>query len=299
MRTKLLILAAACSLAASAQQVEITSRQQLLKGTESGICNPVLSADGQKLLFTHADYKGLKLYDFSSDVTTTIATDDMAGFHPSFSRDGKSVYFLSQTREDMRGYREVKAYNLEARTSMAVTEKARGMQAPVAVDGGFAAVSDNGRKLKADRKGGTYVYARGAQLIVVRNGKEQQLQPVATDHTYMWESLSPDGNKILFYAGGKGAYVCDLEGNVLASLGRYAAPRWAGNDYVVAENATVDGHQYESCQIMLLKADGSFKYALTKPETMTMNPSASANGSRIAYNTIDGRLFVMDIKISE
>lgn len=152
MRTKLLILAAACSLAASAQQVEITSRQQLLKGTESGICNPVLSADGQKLLFTHADYKGLKLYDFSSDVTTTIATDDMAGFHPSFSRDGKSVYFLSQTREDMRVYREVKAYNLEARTSMAVTEKARGMQAPVAVDGGFAAVSDNGRKLKADRK---------------------------------------------------------------------------------------------------------------------------------------------------
>lgn len=112
MRTKLLILAAACSLAASAQQVEITSRQQLLKGTESGICNPVLSADGQKLLFTHADYKGLKLYDFSSDVTTTIATDDMAGFHPSFSRDGKSVYFLSQTREDMRVYREVKAYNL-------------------------------------------------------------------------------------------------------------------------------------------------------------------------------------------
>ena len=159
----------------------------MLKGTESGICNPVLSADGQKLLFTHADYKGLKLYDFSSDVTTTIATDDMAGFHPSFSRDGKSVYFLSQTREDMRVYREVKAYNLEARTSIAVTEKARGMQAPVAVDGGFAAVSDNGRKLKADRKGGTYVYARGAQLIVVRNGKEQQLQPVATDHTYMWE----------------------------------------------------------------------------------------------------------------
>ena len=163
MRTKLLILAAACSLAASAQQVEITSRQQLLKGTESGICNPVLSADGQKLLFTHADYKGLKLYDFNSDVTTTIATDDMAGFHPSFSRDGKSVYFLSQTREDMRVYREVKAYNLEARTSMAVTEKARGMQAPVAVDGGFAAVSDNGRKLKADHKGGQPEGADGKQ----------------------------------------------------------------------------------------------------------------------------------------
>lgn len=299
MRTKLLIIAAACSLAATAQQVEITSRQQLLRGVESGISNPVLSADGQKLLFTQTDYKGLKLYDIAGNVTTTITTDDMAGFQPVFSRDGKSVYYLSQTREDMRVYREVKNFNLEARTSATVTEKARGMQAPVAVDGGFAAISDNGRKLKADRKGGTYVYARGAELIVVRNGAERKLQPVATDHTYMWESLSPDGKKILFYAGGKGAYVCDLDGNVLASLGRYTAPRWAGNDYVVAENATSDGHQYESCQVMLLKADGSFKYAVTKPETMTMNPSASADGSRIAYNTIDGRLFVVDIKITE
>lgn len=97
MRTKLLILAAACSLAASAQQVEITSRQQLLKGTESGICNPVLSADGQKLLFTHADYKGLKLYDFSSDVTTTIATDDMAGF-----RRQERVFLVADPRRYAR-----------------------------------------------------------------------------------------------------------------------------------------------------------------------------------------------------
>lgn len=299
MRTKLLIIAAACSLAATAQQVEITSRQQLLKGTESDICNPVLSADGSQLLFTHSNYRGLKLYDFADGVATTVSTDDMAGFEPKFARDGKSVYFMSQTSENQRVYREVKRYDIAGNASMAVTEKMRGMKAPVAVEGGFATVSDGGLRLKANRKGGTYVYSDGAVLVVVRNGKETRLQPVATEHTYMWESLSPDGQKILFYAGGKGAYVCDLDGNVLASLGRYVAPRWAGNNYVVAENSTSDGHQYESSQILLIKADGSFQQALTKPETMTMNPSASADGTRIAYNTIDGRLFVMTIKITE
>lgn len=299
MKTRLLILAAACSLVASAQQVEITSRQQLLKGTETGISNPVISADGQQLLFTQTNYKGLKLYNFADGVTTTVSNDDMAGFEPTFSRDGKSVYFMSQSVSDMRTWREVKCYDIDGKTSTAMTEKLRGMRAPKAVEGGFSTVSDNGRHLKAKRHGGTFVYADGNQLVVMRNGKETHLQPVATEHTYMWESLSPDGSKILFYAGGKGAYVCDLDGNLLASLGRYTAPRWAGNGYVVAENSTSDGHQYESSQIMLLKADGSFSTALTKPETMTMNPTATADGSRIAYNTIDGRLFVIDINIKE
>ena len=299
MKTRLLILAAACSLAASAQQVEITNRQQLLKGIEADISNPVISADGQQLLFSHTNYKGLKLYDLTDGVTTTVSTDDMAGFEPAFARDGKSVYFMSQSVDDMRTYREVKCYNIESKTSAAVTGKLRGMRAPKAVDGGFSTICDAGRQLKAKHKGGTFVYADGNQLVVMQSGKETRLQPVATDHTYMWESLSPDGSKILFYAGGKGAYVCDLQGNVLASLGRYTAPRWAGNGYVVAENSTSDGHQYESSQIMLLKADGSFSTALTKPETMTMNPTATADGSRIAYNTIDGRLFVIDINIKE
>ena len=88
------------------------------------------------------------------------------------------------------------------------------------------------------------------------------------------------------------AHTCaTFEGNVLASLGRYEAPRWAGNDYVVAENATNDGHQYESCQIMLRRPTARLNTPSQSLETMTMNPSASANGSRIAYNTIDGRLF--------
>lgn len=299
MKTKLLIIAAACAMTATAQQVEIVQRQQLLQGTESGISNPVLSADGSQLLYTQADYHGLKLLDIANGISSTVSTDNMAGFEPAFASDGKSIYFIAQSTENQRIYREVKRYDLADGKAEAVTEKLRGMKAPKAVDGGFLTVSDAGRRLKADRKGGTCVYSQGNQLVVVRNGKESRLQPVATEHTYMWESLSPDGKSILFYAGGKGAYVCDLEGNITASLGRYTAPRWAGNGYVVAENSTSDGHQFESSQILLLKADGSFSYALTKPETMTMNPTASADGLRIAYNTIDGRLFLMDIKITE
>lgn len=297
MRIKLLITALACIFFASAQEVGIVSHRQLLKGTEQGIYNPIISADGSKVLFTSDNLCGLKLYDFNDNVTLRITNAEMAGFEPAFSRDGGSVYFLHQTRDNQRAFRSIEVYDISSRTTEEAVTKQRGMIPPVAVSGGLMAVSDSGSKLKASAESGLAVYAKGATLVVCRNGKETVLSPVETPYTYLWASLSPDATKILFYAGARGAYICDLQGNLLSSLGKVMCPRWAGNDYVVAECSTSDGHQYETSQIVLLAADGSMRKDLTRPESMAMSPSASADGSRIVYSTIDGRLFVMDISI--
>ena len=170
MRSKLIVAALLCVFFANAQDVKIVRHEQLLKGVESQCYNPVLSPDGLKVLFTQSNYDGLKVYDIKNDVTKTLATDRMAGFSPAFSKDGKSVYFLSQTRENMLVYRSVKSVNLDGSGMQTVSEKSRGMQHPVAVDGGVVTVSDNGRKLKAKSKGGTYVYSAGKELVVMRDG---------------------------------------------------------------------------------------------------------------------------------
>lgn len=297
MRIKLFMAALLCVFLSNAQDVKIVRHEQLLKGVESQCYNPVLSPDGQKVLFTQSDYEGLNVYDIADDVVTPLASDRLAGFSPAFSKDGKSVYFLSQTRENMLVYREMKSVNLDGTGMSTVMEKSRGMLHPVAVDGGVVTVSDNGRKLKAKSNGGTYAYSAGKEIVVGKNGIEKKIAPVPTKYTYIWESLSPDGTKILFYAGGKGAYICDLDGNLVAELGKYTSPAWCGNDYVVAVNATHDGHQYETSQIVLLKVDGSYKKELTAPVSMSMHPTASASGDRLTYNTIDGRLFLMDLRI--
>ncbi len=297
MRIKLFTAALLCVFLSNAQDVKIVRHEQLLKGIESQCYNPVLSPDGQKVLFTQSDYEGLNVYDIADDVVTPLASDRLAGFSPAFSKDGKSVYFLSQTRENMLVYREMKSVNLDGTGMSTVMGKSRGMLHPVAVDGGVVTVSDNGRKLKAKSNGGTYAYSAGKKIVVVKNGIEKKIAPVPTKYTYIWESLSPDGTKILFYAGGKGAYICDLDGNLVAELGKYTSPAWCGNDYVVAVNATHDGHQYETSRIVLLKVDGSYKKELTAPVSMSMHPTASASGDRLTYNTIDGRLFLMDLRI--
>jgi len=296
MKTKILAMALFCTLPAMAQQVTVTRHTQLMKGTESGAYNPVLSADGQMLLYSSENYRGLKIYSFEDGVSQRISDEDMAGFSPTFSADGKNVYYLSQTRENMLTYRTMKQYSFANHTTKALTGKERGMLPPVSLAGGVAVVSDSPLKTFG-KVGKTYAYADKSELVVVVNGKERRFSPVKTEHYYMWASLSPDATKVLFYAGGKGAYISDLEGNVIASLGKYVAPCWFGNDYVVAEYSTSDGYQYESSNIVLLKADGSFKKALTAPESMSMNPTASGSAGRIVYNTVDGRMFVMELDV--
>ena len=84
---------------------------------------------------------------------------------------------------------------------------------------------------------------------------------------------------------------------MIARPGNYESPAWFGNDHLVVQNATDDGHQLHSSQILLLSLDGSEKQELTKPESMTMTPTASIKANKVVYSTITGRLYEMDVKL--
>lgn len=291
----LTMMAITCGLCALAE-VQVVGRKSVLNQGQTGY-NPVLSADGSKLLYSASDYSNLQCLDLASGTTTLVSDDAMAGFSPVFSKDGKSVYYMSQTLENRLVYRSMKSCDLSDMRTATVIEKTRGLSRPVAVESGVVANSQSGKLLKAKKKAVNFVVAKGNTLIVSTNGVEKQLQPVATDYTYMWESLSPDGTKILFYAGGKGAFVCDLEGNVLNRLGKITCPQWLDDNNVVAERSTDDGYQFETSQIVAVDLGNGAITELTKPESMTMNPSVAVKSCQVAYNTIDGRLFVMNLRI--
>jgi len=144
---------------------------------------------------------------------------------------------------------------------------------------------------------GSAAWAEGSTLHVIVGGDERVFSPVNSWAGYLWASLSPDGKRVAFFAAGKGIVIIDLRGQMLAMLGNYEMPCWYNNDYLVAQNAKDDGHQFTSSQIMLLKADGTFTAELTKPSSMAMQPTCG--GGRIVYSTIDGLLYEMKINIHE
>lgn len=291
-------LCMAISLAASAQLADVGRPEAIMQGTHSDLYNPVLSRDGSKLLFSAADYSNLRIYDFASGAAATICTDARSGFDAQFTADGCEVIYVSQTDgADGRKYRRLRSYDIARGANANLTEPARRIERPALGTEAIDARIDGTTRRLGKRAVSRAVRTEGSTLYITVDGKESAYSPVASEAGYLWESLSPDGTKVMFVAAGKGIVVTDLKGNVLARPGNYEAPVWFGNDHIVAMRATDDGHQYRSSQILLLSADGSASQELTRPESMSMFPAASAEGGKVVYNTVDGRLYQLSVKL--
>ena len=289
------LLAVVMSLPAMAQEVEVTSRQRLLEGVEGPAFYPVLNTTGDRLLFTTQD-GALKYYDFADDVTTVVTRDYVAGHDACWGGDGKVYFVTQQTGEDRLVYRTGHSYDLATRETATVTEAKHGaVRAVPATRGG--AMKAPGRDYASSADIGNAAWTEGSRVHVTVNGEERVFSPVDSWAGYLWASLSSDGKRVAFFAAGKGIVVIDLRGQMLAMLGNYEMPCWYNNDYLVAQNAKDDGHQFTSSQLLLLKADGTWQAELTKPASMSMQPTCG--GGRIVYTTIDGLLYEMKINIHE
>ena len=278
-----------------AQEVEVTSLKRLLEGVEGPAFHPVLNASGDRLLFA-GDNGALKVYDFSDNVTQVVTRDYVAGNDACFGGDGKVYFVTQQMDENHLIYRTGNSYDLVTGRSAVLTQPQHGAVRAVSATRGGTLRAPAANYTSSDDIGDA-AWTEGSRVHVIVGGEERVFAPVDSWAGYLWASLSPDGKRVAFFAAGKGIVIIDLRGQMLAMLGNYEMPCWYNNDYLVAQNAKDDGHQFTSSQILLLKADGTFKAELTKPASMTMQPTCG--GGRIVYTTIDGLLYEMTINIHE
>lgn len=253
----------AATLMANAQVAKVTSTRTLLQGVESEMYHPRISPDGSMLMFTSVNYKGLKLYDFNDNVTTRLSDEPRAGFAAEFTPDGIRY--------------EVKKEGQVGRNAYATRAKQLGR--------------------KVSKQSNVSVRTEGSQLFITRNGVEKAYSPVESYAGYLWESLSPDQTKVMFFAAGVGVVITDLEGRVISQPGKFEAPVWLGNNAIAAMRATDDGHQLSSAQIVATDLYGQDVTELTRPESMTMYPTATAAGDVVVCNTVDGRLLLMNVEL--
>ena len=289
-----MLMLATLLLSAQAQEVEVTSLQRLLEGVEGPAYYPVLNSAGDRLLFSTED-GALKLYDFKDNVTNVVTRDYVAGHDACFGGDGKVYFVTQQTAENRLVYRTGQCYDASTGAVKRLIEPQHGtVKALSTTRGGAIKALELADRGKAS-VGGSGAWTEGSRVHVIVNGEERVFSPVDSWAGYLWASLSPDGQRVAFFAAGKGIVVIDLRGQVVAMLGNYEMPCWYDNNYLVAQHATDDGHQFTSSQLMLLKADGTWQAPLTQPASMAMHPTCG--GGKIVYTTIDGLLYEMHINI--
>ena len=139
------------------------------------------------------------------------------------------------------------------------------------------------------------VAVSGSTLQVTVDGKVSTYSPVDCYAGYLSASVSPNGKFILFQAAGKGVFVCDLKGNIVAELGKLHAARWLDNNTIVAMNDTDNGVVITSSAIVAASLDGK-RQTLTDASMKAMYPYASADGKKVVFTTDEGETYLINIK---
>lgn len=298
----LTLVLSAATLVAGAQVVEVESVTRVALDGIS-VDKPRISPDGAfAVLSTNTD-NALYRVDLATGASTKVADQGMAN-DLTFSPDGSTIVFkTSETRDNHLRYYSVQMVDLTDGYTRRLSKPARHCAQFSISPAGVLALNDNGR-LSARNMAGQKVKAASGQPIVnthyghleltTPDGKTVNLDPQGRG-SYLWPQLSPDGTKIVYYLARRGCFVCNLDGSDVRPLGYLHGARWINNDAVVGFQDYDDGSVTYKSAIVAADLRGTLQ-TLTDESIIGLNPTVSADGSRIAFATAAGELYVINLK---
>ncbi len=298
MKKLLLTLAMCAAFSGFAQVVNVAGIEQVTM--PEGVVSQVaaISPNGDYLLLSSDSNQGLTKLDLATGERTVITDAQGAGYNVRISNDGNSIVYR-QTSTNAKHMRQVAvaSHNLATGATQQLVKATRHLQG-VQVNGNTATTVTKGKASARALDGGkatkeNMVYTtQNYQLMVSVAGKVRQLSPLGADKRYLWASLSPNGQKALFFVAGDAAYVCNIDGSGLTKLGMLHAPKWLNDDIVVGMNDKDNGEVYISSEIVAVNLQGE-RQVLTGNDVIAMYPQCG--GDKIAFSTPTGEAYIINL----
>ncbi|MGL4993087.1 MAG: hypothetical protein ACRC6R_02970 [Bacteroidales bacterium] len=302
MKRTILYILTAFSLSMSAQRVTISEPQKIQTPSNKRTFYPILSNDGSKLLFTSENYQGVSQYNISDKYIKVISRKEGAGYDATFSQDGAEVYYKEQHKREGKIYRSLMKFDQATGTSIEVIAPQRSIKQPQVGLAGQLKVVAEGKLIERSSSRSLsnipYIYSNEGAIDIYQNGQKKTIRPLANEaSTYIWCSLSPDKNRLLFVVPSKGCYISDLDGNNVKFIGQIESPVWFNDDYVVGMITEDDGYFFTSSRIVLTSIKDGVEYQLSSNIPMAMYPSVAISVGRVAFNTLSGEIYIIDVTI--
>ena len=275
-----------------------------LKGLPAGSASVFIN-NSNNIVFSSITSDGLYFYDVNKKTVETLNTDNGAGFQFHLAENGKTVVYKSYIM-DASGRRQSSIYeqNIASKERKAIVEYARGLGSISYHDDNLLYMHHGKvevhtmKTITSKSEKATAVFTDDdLNLVLLRNNQKVILNPLGNGN-YIWVSLSPDRQKILFNKAGKGTFVCDLKAKITANLGRLHAAKWADDgNWIIGMNDFDDGQKYTSSQIVLCSVDGKKRQSLElKNHKIALFPDISSNYSKIVFNDEKGKLYIISLE---
>jgi hypothetical protein len=285
------------------QQVEVLKMEKVAIPGGQKFYHPHFDHSGERLLLTAENYRGLHLLELSSNKLQKISEADGAGYLPKFSWNDETVLFHEQEFIEKRRFTKLQAWNKSTGEIRLIEPAARNLSAPMIAGNRVLFRSDEQLKSavvdesQPDRSDEIFAGIENQQLVLYRGEERLVIKPYESE-SYIWPSVSPDRKHVLAYAMGKGAFISDLTGMVLAELGQIEAPVWAGNDFIVGMVTKDDGHQILESSVVAVHPLSGKRQVLTPEDVIAMNPDVSAKTQKIAFDTPDGEIWFIHYQLN-
>ena len=264
--------------------------------------HPLLSDNGEKLLYTSDNYRGLHVLDMGSMNSNEISSSEGAGYSPVINFDGSKVYYRNMQLDGRLRKKNVMMYDCIKGGSVEVLPMGRSDVKLMQTAGEIAVLNDD--KIMGDDESGSktsvYAYSMHDRIVVQTGNVLKELNPLPSGSRYLWVKLSPDHKKILFVEPFEGVFVCDIDGTNAKRIAEDgSSPSWYGNNVVLFTRSQDDGYHVTASQIMAVDVNTGEESQLTTPESMAEDASGSITSGKIVYSNANGTLRLLEINVVE
>ena len=259
-----------------------------------------ISPQGDYLLISTCTNKGLTKFDLATNEAKVLTNAPGAGYDVQVSQDGQTVVYRENSFTSNHLIKKsLNSVNLATGEVTNLVAPTRDLQG-VAVQANTVAAVNKGKlaakSVSAEKAtvAAPVLSIQNRQLMITRNGKTSVFSPNGKNYSYIWESVSPDATKALYFVCGVGAFVCNIDGTNVKSLGLIRAPRWYDNNTIVGMQDTDDGEFILSSKIVATTLNGEMQ-TLTDSNVIAMYPYASAASGKIAFSTPAGEAYIINV----
>ena len=270
-------------LAAQAQIVTVESIERLNVGNDDAqIAQAIaISPRGDYLLLSSDTKQGLVKWDLATSQGTVLATGSINGSEVNISDDGSRVTFEEVSFHNGRRQSAVKAIRPATGELETVTSVGRHQSPVISRD--------------ENASGKPSLTHHHLKLYITRDGVTRQLAPAGEEENYIWASLSPDGSRVLCYVSGRGAFVCDIDGTNVVSMGDITAPKWWDDNTIVGMDE-VDDEYCVIASAIVMRTIGGTEQTLTGDDVIATYPLPCRDSGKIAFSTPDGGIYMIHVK---
>lgn len=287
------------------QNIKVLDNIPLTSINEGRFSNPIINPEGTLLLFSGENYQGLWYKSLTEWKLENITKEAGAGYDAAFFGKNQLIFRANKFIQGKK-YSSLNSYDFKSKKSAKLEDNIRDLKiyknyenrADIFLKNNQLEFVSTEGSLSKNSGNDIYVYTENSRIVIYKNNQKRFLEPFGKGY-YLWLSLSPDKTKLLFTFAGKGTFVTDLNGNIIKKVGYANYPSWSKDGkWILFMKDLDDGEKIIQSNIYIANVTTGKYFKLTGDrEDISLFPTWGRNNSEIFYNTDEGQIRVIKLKI--